>query len=389
MEIIITKALSNARFVSGKQEKLLAQFAKRLWLPEEIPVVSDGSVVYRLVFAGGTAVEGRITGTGVDEQGFYIVFKLHSFSLNNDILLLEHKRLPRGRAILSEVFNPHTDKTFRALTDERYMGQYFFHGAFMRSSRTANGMVLEFELGALSDRAFRIELSGIAAENCVSESGGGLETFAGGRIREVFFRKNESGEYQITIDNTYNDFIFSKGTNCFSPPVKPKIVKHINYFTIRCRDLKVRQSNYFIDTLKKNGIECIELHHNREENMTETLRQRWKQAFLQGVDVENIYLDQCLWHVFSYNRLKSLTGEEASARLDSVGSSTLYVFLDNARINGPDICYRLENAASFSHKMLSCYKDVYVMDENFSWTYVRTHEERSCGPYFYHVNIKK
>lgn len=386
MEIIITKAISNARFVSRKQDKLLARFAKRLWLMEEIPVVVDGSVIYRLDLAGGQALEGRITGSGVDKLGFYLVFNLHAFNLNNDILDLEHKRLPPGPAVLTEVFNPHTDQAFEALTDKRHGGQHIFHGALLRMSRADGDMVLEFALGALSDRSLCIELAGITAEDCVREDGGGLAAFADSRVREVYFRKNEKGEYLVRIDNTYSDLVFPPGTNCFSPPVKPKIVKHVNYCTIGCRSIQVRQGNFFLETLKAAGIICVELH-KQDENRGELLRQRWREAFLQGVDVENIYLDQFLWHVFSYNRLEALTGEEASARLNSAGSSVLYIFLNDVRIYDRDICYRLENAAAFRHEMLDCYQDVYVTDENCSWTYVKTHEEGLCGPYFYSVNM--
>jgi hypothetical protein len=151
----------------------------------------------------------------------------------------------------------------------------------------------------------------------------------------------------------------------------------------------VQKKNYFINNLQSKGIKCYELHSNSEEKSAEKLREKWINSFLQDVDTNNIYIDQFLWHVFSFERLNAKTGADAKDCLDKAGSNTLYVFLNDAKMYGKDICYRIENAATFNHEMIQCYSDVYITNEDFTWTYVRTHEDGHCGPYFYKKDYKK
>lgn len=42
----------------------------------------------------------------------------------------------------------------------------------------------------------------------------------------------------------------------------------------------------------------------------------------------------------------------------------------------------LENASSLTAEDFVNDEDVYVVDKEFNWTYVRTHETGWCGPYF-------
>lgn len=385
MEIVITKSLSNKKFISKKHKDYhnLSRFTERLWLSEEISVISDGSVIYSLNFSKGSSVEGMILGTGHDEIGFYIVFNMSYFNLNNDSDCLFIKRIPCGRAELREVFNPHEDKAFRALKHERYMCQYPFQRSTMRSNPTHNGMILEFELGTLGDKGFRIELSQITKEHCACENDGGLASFEDGKIREVYFRKYKDEEYTIKIDNSYKEPIFSKGTDCLSEMGKLEFIEHKNKYTISCKHIIVERFNYFINSLISLGIRCIELHNTVKENYAQVLRERWKKVFLSGVNTDDIYIDQYLWHVFSYGRLEAVTGAKAKECLDKACSDTLYIFLNDSNGYEKDICYKLEKASAFNPEILNCYSDVYVTDEDFTWTYVKTHEDEYCGPYFY------
>lgn len=385
MEVVILKSMSNKKFVSKKHENYftLSWLTKRLWLSKEIPVVSDGSVVYNLKVNSGLSVEGRILETGFDEIGFYIVFNMHGVSLDNDIELLDKKPIPRGKAELYEVFNAHEDHEFKVLLDEAHKGQYFFHSSIMQFSPTEGGIAFRFCLGALGDVAFQIELSEIIEEECTSENNNGLNTFKDGNIKDVYFRKDHNGEYVIKIDNSYKDYIYPKGHDCFSEPVKPEVVQHKNEYIIKCKNIKVQKYNYFINNLQSKGIKCYELHNNSEEKSAEKLREKWINSFLQDVDTNDIYIDQYLWHVFSYERLIAKKGSDAKECLDKVNSNTLYIFFNDSKAYGKDICYRIENAATFNHQMIQCYSDVYITDEDFTWTYVRTHEDGHCGPYFY------
>ncbi|WP_372459295.1 DUF4275 family protein [Alkalihalobacillus deserti] len=44
--------------------------------------------------------------------------------------------------------------------------------------------------------------------------------------------------------------------------------------------------------------------------------------------------------------------------------------------------YKLNNADKIKAEDFNNESDVYIVDTNFNWTYVHTHED-DCGPYFY------
>lgn len=48
----------------------------------------------------------------------------------------------------------------------------------------------------------------------------------------------------------------------------------------------------------------------------------------------------------------------------------------------------LEDAAAFDSNDLLEESDVYVVDKEFNWTYVKTHETGWCGPYFSRKGLK-
>lgn len=384
MNITILKIESNEKFINPQDPNyyILTFLTKRLWLSEEIPVTTDGSVVYELSFKNGLSVEGKIFDKGLEETGFYFVFNMSSFNLRNEFEEVDRMAFPCGKATLTEVFDPNEDAAFGTIYDTSFKESYFFNNCDMRYARTGDELILNFSLGSLGNIAFVIELSGVISEKSVSEKNGGFDIFTGGNIKNVYFRKYNKGEYAIIIDNTQKDFIFPEGANCFSQLVEPIIVKHVNEYYIYCRQINVLKYNYFVNVLSSNGISYSIYDCSNDELNAVTLRERWKEAFLKGVDTENIYLEQFLWHVFSNGRLQAVIGEEADKLLDESGNGVLFVFFNDAPYSGRETVYRLENAASFNHKMLMCFQDVYVVDESFSRTYVRTHEN-FCGPYYY------
>ncbi|WP_338115248.1 DUF4275 family protein [Oceanirhabdus seepicola] len=105
-------------------------------------------------------------------------------------------------------------------------------------------------------------------------------------------------------------------------------------------------------------------------------------VFTKDVDTKNIYLDCFLWHVFSYERLECLKGVEANKAFNDLKKNNIYIFF-----NEGEVVYKLSNSEKFTTDDLDYfegvwpYEDAYVVDEDFSWTYVRTHESE-CGPYF-------
>ena len=119
------------------------------------------------------------------------------------------------------------------------------------------------------------------------------------------------------------------------------------------------------------------------------LRQ-WDEQFDSAVSAETkaataYYSDQFRWHLFSFELLPALQGEQARAAFDAAEKGPLYLFHDYAnetflvrdadRLNAEDIDALRENSPLD-------YADLYLFDPEGKWTYVRTHEE-SCGPYFF------
>ncbi|MFP7486331.1 DUF4275 family protein [Priestia filamentosa] len=118
------------------------------------------------------------------------------------------------------------------------------------------------------------------------------------------------------------------------------------------------------------------------------LRKEWEKHFanhLSDQEKKRIYLSSDrdtsgdLWHLFSYKKKKCLEGEKAETAFNSERKSKCYIFYQDS-----DYALLLENAEGFSNSdlMVGAGNDVYVVDKEFRWTFVITHETYWCGPYF-------
>lgn len=111
------------------------------------------------------------------------------------------------------------------------------------------------------------------------------------------------------------------------------------------------------------------------------LRGQWEEHFashLSPKKKKEIYLRSYLWHLCSYEETAFLSGEAAVAAFKKQPKGKCTVFFELH-----DDAYLIENAASMSASDLlqaSC-EDVYVMDWNGQWTFMKTHE-KEFGPYF-------
>lgn len=122
------------------------------------------------------------------------------------------------------------------------------------------------------------------------------------------------------------------------------------------------------------------------------LRRQWVDSFANHLDdkeKKSIYLfdeDGCcgyLWHLFSYERRKCLKKEQADISFNKEMKESCYVFYQHT-----DDAFILENASSLTAENFVNEEDVYVVDREFNWTYVRTHETGWCGPYFSRKKMK-
>ena len=120
------------------------------------------------------------------------------------------------------------------------------------------------------------------------------------------------------------------------------------------------------------------------------IAEQWDKQFDELVseeDKENKedYSDQFKWHLFSFELLPALTGDEARAAFDKEEKHELYLFFEYA-----DEAYIIGNANLITAKDIDeLYgkselnsSDFYFFDPLNSWTYVVPHEEE-LGPYFY------
>ena len=120
------------------------------------------------------------------------------------------------------------------------------------------------------------------------------------------------------------------------------------------------------------------------------LRNRWEEVFvghLNQQEKEEIHLSYSdgacgyLWHVFSYEERDCLEKGQANQAFNNVSKGKCYVFYQHS-----DYAFIMENtelalASDFLEKDDCDEEDIYIVDRDFTWTYVNTHEE-SCGPYY-------
>lgn len=135
-----------------------------------------------------------------------------------------------------------------------------------------------------------------------------------------------------------------------------------------------------IDLLKDKGISVTVLKNQGQE-----LRKRWGEAFAKDISKNQkrqIYYGNCLWHVFSYDVLSCKKGQKASDAFNLSMKDECYIFYQEYKNE-----LLLENASNLisediNNEIEGYIHDVYIVDKDFLWTYIKTHED-DCGPYFY------
>ena len=117
----------------------------------------------------------------------------------------------------------------------------------------------------------------------------------------------------------------------------------------------------------------------------ELFYKKWIQIFAESIPESKLkkYVlsyGNFIWHIFSWQLLdekRYLTGksaEEAYNAVDKKGALYIEWFKsDHTDVLTDDLK---------SSKALSNLYEVYVVAEDFSWTYIKTHENEMCGPYF-------
>ncbi|QDZ80107.1 DUF4275 family protein [Priestia megaterium] len=134
------------------------------------------------------------------------------------------------------------------------------------------------------------------------------------------------------------------------------------------------------DALKKKGMFVKKL-----PNQGELFRKQWEHEFASALSAsqkKKIYMDEFLWHAFSYEKLPCLQGEQAIQTFEHQVKNDCYLLFEHdERVLQLSKCKNL-STTDLSGDTNMYLEDLYVVDKDFTWTYVITHES-SCGPYFY------
>jgi Domain of unknown function (DUF4275) len=113
-----------------------------------------------------------------------------------------------------------------------------------------------------------------------------------------------------------------------------------------------------VDSFIKRGIVVTACKDKGEE-----LRHRWEREFTKGISrsvKRSIYFNDYLWHVFSYQKLPSLTNDEATNAFENEKKHNCYVSYQRN-----DGAYLLDNAEGLMAGDFIKEQDVYIVDTGF------------------------
>ncbi len=112
----------------------------------------------------------------------------------------------------------------------------------------------------------------------------------------------------------------------------------------------------------------------------EELKKKWELAFAGGLTDEErkeIYLDDFLWHACSYKKINLLEKDEAREAFNKVLKEEVVGFYQNEN----DVL-NFRDGSFLKDSDFDLEDDIYVVDSDYKWTYIVTHEKEQCGPYF-------
>lgn len=135
---------------------------------------------------------------------------------------------------------------------------------------------------------------------------------------------------------------------------------------------------YLVEKLKLKNV-SIEVLNNAGKDLCKL----WEETFtgnLSNTKKSKIYLNQYLWHIFSYQQVEHLSEQEAIVAFNTIKKNECFAFYQNR-----DKAIKLINSKDIKAKDFENENDIYIVDKNMNWTYVNTHEFY-WGPYFYKIN---
>ena len=156
----------------------------------------------------------------------------------------------------------------------------------------------------------------------------------------------------------------------------PLVLDNFRPFTGRIDKL------YLYEFFPSRHIATVELGAENRK-----LVQNWLDAFAADVPADILrddVLKSCnlLWHAFTWGEADCLEGEEAKQAFDALDYTEAICFENGySRYDFPRI-NNVRTVGKMTAADLDQYSDIYITAPDFSWTYVHTHEDPFCGPYF-------
>lgn len=375
--IKIISTVNIGRFVINQngRESYEPRGSKIIWLSEPIDLVPDDNKIYEVKYSSGKLFEGIVSEVGEDDIGFYIILNVIGTNLRNDKTII-NKTIQLGQAALIEVFNPENITGFKELSKSMGEEWRFVLNTRMCLEMMDGNIYVLLKGGILNDIIIKLELIDVSKGDYFD-----MDYFKNKRIRNILIRKNNKEGFIIYLDSRIPE-PFSLEVSKEDPDnTEYSIEKDENIITIGCNKIAFSHYNSFLKEMEQKNIVCISYDNCKINYLNgKILREQWINTFADNIDISKIYIELHLWHIFSYKRLKCLEKEEADKRFDEIRKNSIYIFFD-----GSERCYLIENGEMFNLEDVKTYenKDIYITNKDFTWTYVKTHEDGWMGPYFY------
>ena len=114
------------------------------------------------------------------------------------------------------------------------------------------------------------------------------------------------------------------------------------------------------------------------------IKDKYIQTFFKNVskiDKQKIYFKKFMWHAFSYEKIPHYQGIYAIECLNKIQKNHVYIIFEHSNIvlEEKNISYdKLCNMIANDEIEWDCY----IIDKDFKWTFVMTHETDLDGPPF-------
>ncbi len=116
---------------------------------------------------------------------------------------------------------------------------------------------------------------------------------------------------------------------------------------------------------------------------------QWLRRFAKGISknqLEKYVHNQFVWHIFSRELIKNdtLLVGDAARQAYNEAVKTDCIFCDMFGNGG--VTDNLSPLYDTADKIDENLTEFYVVAKDYSWTYIKTHENEICGPYFFRVS---